>query len=108
MSKIRNDPATYRALDVPFSDSDAANAAIEGFFSAVETLRREHKIADVIVIVECSMMTGDRETRGTARLALGASHNTLPMIARAYGEERQVHEEQLALTIASGRKRAAK
>jgi hypothetical protein len=100
-----DNPGLYRRLSEPFADADAANEAIQAFFVEVEALREKHRIPDVLVLVEANMMTDGVETRGGARLFRGDKAHALPMLARSYGEERQQHENDMALLIESGRRR---
>lgn len=101
----KDNPALYREMSVPFEDDTAANAALKAFFEDIEASRKKHKISDVAVLVEIGTMTDGEETRGCAQLYLGNGANTLPMLARAYGEARGVYEEQLGLLMARSRKR---
>jgi len=102
--KIKN-PALYRRMSEPFADGDTANTAIQAFFDDVDAAREKHRIADVLVLVEANMMTGNEETRGGAQLFRGDRANVLPMLARSYGEQRQIHEDDIALLMASSRRR---
>ena len=93
-------------MSVPFADSNAANDAVQAFFSDIEDARKKHRIADVAVIVEVVIMVDDQETRGGLSMYLGSSANKLPLLAREYGAARQEHEEVIALLVKSGRKAA--
>ncbi len=103
-----NDPALYRRMSEPFPDSETANDAVQAFFAGVEKLREQHRISDVLVLAEIGVMTDGTETRGAAQLFRGSRANIMPMLARAYGAERQRHEDDLALLMAAARGQARK
>lgn len=108
MSDKINDPGLYRRMSEPFDDAAESNAALSSFFEAIEKLREEHGIPDVLVLCEVNVMIDGAETRGSARLMRGDSSAFLPMIARVYGEERQRYEDNMARLIAASRGKAAK
>lgn len=106
---IKNDPKTYREVSQPFVDGEVANAALQAFYSDVEASRKKHMIADVVVLCEVSHLIGAAdEVRGTSSLRLGSSGSHLPMLARAYGEARAQHEDDLAAIIALHSRRTRK
>lgn len=101
-----NDPATYRRLSVPFPTVEASNEALTAFFEEVRAARERHRIPDVIVLAEISVMIDGEEVRGSAHAHNGDSSRILPMLAREFGAAQQRHEEQIALTVARARKAA--
>lgn len=100
----KNDPKTYREMAVPFADGETANAALSAFYEGVTELRKKHRIKNAIVLCEVGYIVDGQEVDGSSKLLLGSSEEHLLMLAYAYGEARQRHEDLIALAVASGKK----
>ncbi len=98
-----HDPDKYRAMSAPFENQTEANAAVKAFYDEVQAAREKHQIGDVICLVEIAHGSKFGERRGTTSLYLGDRAHHLPMMARAYGQERERHETMLGEHIESGR-----
>jgi len=105
---VIHDPSNYRKMSAPFDSLADANAALVAFFKDVAELRQKHRISDVLVLCEISHMIGNEEVRGSASTSLGSSDRVLSIIAREHGRQSQIHEDRLALLMASERKRVRK
>lgn len=104
----RNDSKLYREMSQPFSSGEVANEALQAFFTDVEEARKKHRIAEVIVLCEVSHDLDGFDVHGAASLLLGSYDKHLPMVARAYGEQRQLHEDNMAKLVAMSRERVRK
>lgn len=96
----RNDPKTYREMSVPHASTDAAQNAVNAFLDGVTELRKQHRLADVLVIVETNIITQDGD-EGTVSLVshMGDSRKSLPMAARVYGQLKAQHDDDLAVAV---------
>ena len=99
---MSNNPARYRRMCEPHESLDAANAAVQKFWEAVEKAREEYRIADVTVLAE--VVYGEDEARAQADLHLGSSLQRLPMIARAYGQVREAYDQMVTRIVEGARK----
>lgn len=100
---MADDPKLYQALNTPVS-FDQANENLKAFYALVEKARALCKIPDVVVLAEvCVEDTSGDSTRRSSSLFLGAFAYRLPMVAREYGRQREVHEEMIAVMIKEGR-----
>lgn len=103
-AKIINAPDIYAECSKPWPDGDAANAAVQAFLSELRDLRIKHKIADVYAIIEVQVLDAAGVPHAACLTAFnGDSRNVIPMVARAYGEERERHEQVISTLIAQGR-----
>lgn len=85
-TKRKNDPATYRKLSEPHASPEAASETISAFYEKVAALRKEHSIADVVIIVKDSVEYPDGKIGDIINIhQMGDSANGLPMAAYAYG-----------------------
>lgn len=96
-------PNRHRALNVPFPDEAAIDAALKTLFAAVEAGRLESKIPDVYVIVRATMIREDgQEGELHVMFNFGDSAKHLGMVARAFGGEKRRHREAIEALVAEG------
>jgi hypothetical protein len=119
-----SDPDNYRRMSLPFGSPESAELAIKRFFEGVAQLRQECGIKDACVIVEANCMVRVPVESGTppdpaaasgtpapdtemkwvetvvaARSHVGDSARIVKMLARAYGQERDLQNRMLAELI---------
>lgn len=105
--RVTRNPELFARMDAPFTASAEAEQAVHAFLTDLEALREKHRIANVYTIVEVRALDeGGDALAWFSRHFRGDSRNLLPMVARAYGAEREVHEELLARTVRAGRQQA--
>ena len=103
---MTNDPAHYRRMSEPFETVEQSNEALAAFFADVRSARDKHRIAEVVVLCEISVVVNNEEIRGSAMAQHGDSARMLTMLAREFGAEQARHEERIALITARARKAA--
>jgi hypothetical protein len=101
---IHSDPANYRRNSEPFATVDDSNEALMAFFDEVSTARDRHRIVDVAVLCEVMVLVDGKEVCAQARIFLGDSARSLPMIAREFGAAQQRYEDEIASIVESARK----
>lgn len=100
----RND-ARYLRLSEPFDNVNEADDAVQAFYKDVAAAREKHGIPDIVVLVELNVKRGE-VTKASSTFSMGNYLNRLPMLARAYGAEREAYEQTLGATIEEGRRSA--
>lgn len=99
-TEIDPNPALYRHLSQPSASFVFLNENISKFFAGVQKLREECRIADVTILVESPYLKGGREVAAFASYHLGNQLLKLPMLARAYGATRELHQQAIADLVA--------
>ncbi|HXI14987.1 MAG TPA: hypothetical protein VNM48_01355 [Chloroflexota bacterium] len=99
-----HNPDLYHQLSVPFAAREDSNDAVDAFMADVEQAREKHRIADVYVIVETTVVVDGTETQGSYMKAWGSGLKPYPMVAAAYGYERGRFEDRMARIIAAAEK----
>lgn len=96
---MTSNPKLYRELSVPFENPAAANAALDGFARALEGIRAQHKICDVVAVVQVNALDpGDPESGEgvmAAVVGFGDGLKRTLLLARALGEEQSKFERRL-------------
>lgn len=80
-----HDPATYRAMSIPFDSMDEANRAHEAFYAAVAAARELHGIRDVHLITEVDAATEDGEMVAMTSAHFGSRDREESMVAWELG-----------------------
>lgn len=83
----KNDFANYRKLSQPFENPEQANAAISGFFQAIEEARKEWHITDAHIIIRVNVTSGDTEGPAMASAHFGNTLEAEAMCAWGLGQE---------------------
>lgn len=85
--KAKNDPDNYSKMCIPHESEDAANKAILAFYEKVEQARNQHKISDVLIVIEDNVRYTDGSVgRVMTHAHLGFTLKALPMAAYAFGQ----------------------
>ena len=88
-----SDPENYRQLSQPFESLDAADKAVQSFFSEVSELRKKHKITNLYLIVGSSVTTDTGEPEFLTTRHFGDSLKRESMVAYAFGQEQSERQE---------------
>lgn len=94
MSKVENDPNNYHEMSKPFENPEQANQAISDFYEDLKAIRKKHKIPDVLVVLEASVIY-ESGNRGEFmhHVGLGDARNQCALGAFAYGQTQADHRE---------------
>lgn len=103
---IKKDPETFSKCAMPHPDKAAAEAAVEAFLAAVADLRIKHRIKNMYMILETSALEGEAVVPYALSMFRGDATAALPMVATAYGAERERHEQMIVMAIKQGRESA--
>ena len=106
MNKSTTNPDLFRRLSEPHESRETLETDLAEFYEAVSKLRAEHGLLNVYILVETPVMLGDEEQTVCHSIHFGDSTAALPMVARAYGAERERHEQLIASYLKSGRSSA--
>lgn len=103
VSRTKSNPKLYRELSEPFASAADANTALDAFFQGVEELRKQHRFANVYVIVCASMQgdTADDEQEWQASCHYGDGLRAEAMTAWAYGREQGRREAAIGSAVRS-------
>jgi hypothetical protein len=109
--KLVHDPANYRRMSEPFANIDEAQTAWTAFVDELVELRKKHRIKEVFVVGEISMIRNDEagepfESAATMAFHLGAQSETIRLAAFGYGVETERHKQEIERVVAAARKRA--
>jgi hypothetical protein len=94
-----NNPKLFREMNEPYANATEAQSSMDAFAEGVKKLREEHKVTNVLVVVNYNIVhedseEGEGEYFGT--LSFGNSLQMLPMAAYAYGHQREAQNEAIA------------
>lgn len=90
------DEARFRQCAEPRSREEIT-AAMDAFHEAVSAARLEHRIRNVYVVADIAVLESDgQESTAQVSFSYGAAWMALPLVAAAYGSEKQRHVEMLA------------
>ncbi len=93
-----NDPKLYRTISLPFNSVDEVTKATNGFINGVEVLRRQFKMADVLVVLSNSNLNEEGEEDPYATMVqFGDRKNGLIMAAMAFGNLKNEHDEIMSI-----------
>jgi kynureninase len=95
MSEYKSDPANYRKLSEPFRDADAANKALDGFYSAIDAVRNEFHIPDVVTIIRANVVGDSGEYSAITISQLGDEWQHEIMLAYALGKIQTDRQERI-------------
>ena len=90
----------FREMSQPHESRDALNKAHEAFYEELGELRKKHKIANVVTIIEDSYDNGKDESSMLTAFAYGDGLKAESMSAYAYGTFKRKREEMLASLLA--------
>lgn len=82
-----HDLANYLELSRPFENPEAAEKALNEFYSAVSALRRTYRLPDVHVIVQVNIRHEEEIGRGLSSAHFGNSAEAVVMCAWSYANE---------------------
>lgn len=105
-ARTKRDAKLYRAMSEPFPDVEAANAALGAFFEELYELRRKHRIADVLAVVQFSVVEDERESARIIHLQIGDQLRAAAMAAFAFGACEAEHEALIGEIVAGAKRRA--
>lgn len=88
------DPKTYREMLVPHESRDVAAEQADAFIEGVRELRKKHRMANVLLVVEIRYEAGGEETNGMVSAHLGDTLQAEPMAAFAYGFQASASRER--------------
>ncbi len=95
-----NDPKLCREMSLPFDSVDDVTKATNGFINGVEALRREFKMADVLIILSNSNLNEEGEEDPYATMVqFGDRKNGLFMAAMAFGNLKKEHDEIMSSMV---------
>jgi len=95
--------ARHRRCSQPHANADAANVALEAFYTAVGKAREEHGIANVYVLCETSILNDEGDEFPAASTAgFGDSVRFERMCARGLGLEAARRQEEIGALLAKG------
>lgn len=102
---MKRDPKVYREMSVPHANAEAAEAAADAFFDDLYTLRVKHKIADVHVIIQTPIITGDG-SEGNVMMSsyIGNEREELGMVAAVYRSVKAKYLDMFAKVEGSSRR----
>lgn len=106
MANPVNDPKTFALCAVPHRDKAAGEAAANAFLEELRELRKKHRIKNLYTVIEVDALVDGEAVPFTLSQFCGDSTAALPMVARAYGMERERHETLIAKLIQHGRESA--
>lgn len=101
MSELsEKNPGRYRDMCVPHESRDAADVAVGKLLEAVKVARIENRIANVYVIVESRHIDADgEESNGMHTMIYGDALLSLPLVAQAFGAEKERHAALIAKAV---------
>ena len=95
-----NDPKLYREMSVPHESMESAMAEATAFIEGVKALREKHRIPDVYIIGELTVIDEKQEEKGVVfNLGMGYSMKHEVLISRALGIVRKEHRDILEAAL---------
>ncbi len=96
----------YRELNKPFSSPEELDAAIKAFQRDVEDARKRHRILNIVMMVQCPVMTdADTETMMGTDACYGDAGQWESMAARMLGAIQADRQRNIAEIITNAIKR---
>lgn len=99
------DPGNYRRLSEPFPSFADAEAAVNGFWDELYELRNKWRIADIVMAMSVPLVENGAETKIVMILSAGSSAERLPLVAQAFGQIKEEHDELLRLCLSPPKSR---
>ena len=96
MDNWKDDPENYNKLIVPHESKEKVQESLDAFFAKVSAARKEHKIADILVVVKDSLVYDSGEI-GTFLFhsQYGNMLNGVEMAAYVYGKLQAEQRERI-------------
>jgi hypothetical protein len=103
---FKSDPARYRDMSVPHANMTALNVALEAFQEGVSALRVQHKMRDVLVIVQSPYLAKDgEEIDGGIHFGFGNAMKHESQLAFTLGMVQAERQEATAKMMSRGIKK---
>jgi len=103
--EFEQDMARYRKASEPHKSPEEAQTALDAFCKEVGELRVKYQVRDLYAICSASLLEEDgSESAASTTFGFGTQSMWLPMIAAAYGIEKQKNDAMIRTLLANGAK----
>ncbi len=106
MSKRKeiNDPKLFREMSEPHESPEKAGEALKGFYEDVRAAREKHRIRNVMIVGEVSMIIDSEQTQAMSYQTCGEITAAEMLAAYAMGYAKREREMLIAKAQAHGAK----